>query len=88
MKTVNLNLLNSTELTPAVIKSVTEEILQSVKDILEMYEIEGTLTSLELGLLSLNGRKSNEENFDLELSFTRNEDFALTIIYSKSDDPK
>lgn len=70
------------ELTPEVIESAILEILNEAGEILKMYEIDGAVISVSLGLLPNKKRKQKPvSDQGYKLSINENDDFAIAVTY-------
>jgi hypothetical protein len=76
------NTMKGGELTPAVIESATLEIINEAEEILKMYEIDGAVISVSLGLLPNKKRKKKStQDQGYKLSMIENDDFDMAITY-------
>ncbi len=75
-----------TELTPAIIESAVLEIIQNADEILEMYNIEGAVINVSLGLIPKSPILRSKEATsveDYELRFTESDRFGFAVSYSE-----
>lgn len=75
------------EVTPDVIDSAAQEIIDSANEILDMYGIDGSVVNLELGLLPKETR-GKHKNGKYKTSFSDNEDYNLSVNYNRTGKPK
>lgn len=73
------------ELTPEVIESAALEIIHEAGEILKMYEIDGAVINVGLGLIPKHkGKKKPTNKKDYKLSMDENDDFAIAVSYKHS----
>lgn len=73
------------ELTPEVIESAALEIINEAGEILKMYEIDGAVINLGLGLIpKAKGKRKPANQQGYKLSMDENEDFAMSVTYKRS----
>lgn len=71
------------ELTPEVIESATLEIINEAGEILKMYEIDGAVISVSLGLLPKKKMKKKpveDQGYKLSIK-TDDDDFGMAVTY-------